>query len=67
MFDKKANRNCACCVHGSDFMDNMVLCKKKGPVTPEYCCGKFKYDPLRRKPLPPARPVKKYPKGAFDL
>lgn len=28
----------------------MILCKRKGVVSPYYCCRKFSYDPLMRIP-----------------
>ncbi|MCD7747215.1 MAG: hypothetical protein LUI61_02610 [Firmicutes bacterium] len=33
----------------------VVLCKKKGLVKPDAICGKYMYDPLKRRisPLPP--------------
>ena len=38
---------CAYCLHGSTAADpKMILCKRKGVVSPYYCCRKFSYDPL---------------------
>ena len=45
---------CAYCLHGSTAADaKMILCKRKGVVSPYYCCRKFSYDPLMR--IPAAR------------
>ena len=42
---------CAYCLHGSTAADpKMILCKRKGVVSPYYCCRKFSYDPLMRIP-----------------
>ena len=42
---------CAYCLHGSTAADTkMILCKRKGVVSPYYCCRKFSYDPLMRIP-----------------
>lgn len=48
--DKKVRRICALCLHGSDFGCDGVLCDRHGPVSPDYHCRHFVYDPLRRKP-----------------
>ena len=33
---------CAYCLHGSTAADpKMILCKRKGVVSPYYCCRKF--------------------------
>ncbi|MCL2514085.1 MAG: hypothetical protein FWF08_09295 [Oscillospiraceae bacterium] len=43
-----------------------VLCRKKGIADPFDYCGKFKYDPLRRKPRkPPVLP--EYNEADFAL
>lgn len=42
---------CAICAHGTKAADSeMILCSKKGVLSPDYKCRKFKYDPLRRVP-----------------
>lgn len=46
---------CAYCAKGSVTTDKkFILCLKKGIVTPDYHCRRFKYDPLLRIPkIPP--------------
>jgi hypothetical protein len=46
--------SCSYCVHGR-FSPNgeSVLCLKKGIVSLDYSCKRFKYDPLKRKPIRP--------------
>jgi len=51
MFNKKMEPACAYCSYGNKSMDGKtILCLKKGAVSPEYSCRKFKYDPLKREP-----------------
>ena len=46
---------CAYCLYGMPASDpKMVLCRLKGVVSPYYSCRRFEYDPLLRKPKPPA-------------
>ena len=50
-FDKKTTPACEYCEHGKDSSEyNMILCKKKGVVSPYFRCRAFRYDPLRRIP-----------------
>lgn len=67
LFDKDIPQICAYCLYGQDYGEDAVLCSKKGPMEPQDHCGRFVYDPLRRKPAPGAtfRPVKD--KDAFRL
>jgi hypothetical protein len=52
MFGGNIQPACEYCEHGTPSVDsNMVLCKKRGVVSPLYSCRKFKYTPLKRKPL----------------
>ncbi len=45
------SKKCENCFHGSLTSDGeAVLCVKKGIMKPDYSCGKYKYDPLKRKP-----------------
>lgn len=56
---------CAYCLHGSTAADpKMILCKRKGVVSPYYCCRKFSYDPLMRIPRPPS-PARAGPAGFY--
>lgn len=67
LFDKNVERICAFCQHSCDFNDQHVLCCKKGPVAPTDTCKRFRYDPLRRRPAPPAPMKKPLPDEAFCL
>ena len=51
LFRKKHPRRCAYCIHGTKLNDETVLCVKKGVVSVNKTCGKFKYDPCKRIPL----------------
>ena len=42
---------CEYCAHGRKATDpRMILCEKKGVVSPDYRCRKYEYDPLLRVP-----------------
>lgn len=42
---------CAYCQHGTPASDpKMILCRRKGVVSPYYHCWRFRYDPLLRVP-----------------
>ena len=42
---------CEYCEHGRKASDNlMILCIKKGVVSPHYACRRFVYSPLKRVP-----------------
>ena len=57
LFGKKIEPNGIYCQHGKAAPgEQMVLCIKKGVVSPYYSCKKFLYDPLKREPRP--RPPK---------
>lgn len=47
---------CEYCQHGRPATDpKMILCQKKGVVSPYYKCRRFLYDPLKRVPRPRPR------------
>lgn len=51
LFDNQITPACEYCEHGRDSSEyNMIMCKKKGIVSPYFRCKKFRYDPLRRVP-----------------
>lgn len=66
-FGKHIDPACDYCLRGKRTADNlMILCKKKGVISPFYCCRKFIYDPLMRTPKrAPALP--KYTQEDFKL
>ncbi len=48
---------CCYCEHATPLSDeSTVLCDKKGIVPAEHKCRRFRYDLLKRKPLPPRMP-----------
>ncbi|MCD8315425.1 MAG: hypothetical protein LUD44_07330 [Firmicutes bacterium] len=58
---KQKYGSCACinCTYGKPLMEGrVVLCKKKGLVKPDAICGKYMYDPLKRR-ISPLLPIPK--------
>lgn len=53
LFSKCSEGRCAWCMRGRPANDDTkILCERKGIVDSTYCCKKFKYDPLKRVPMP---------------
>ena len=51
-FNKKHQKKCAYCVHGSRLsFENEIICKKHGVTKEDDCCKSYKYDPLKRVPV----------------
>lgn len=52
LFDgKNYEKRCEHCLNGKLTADrSVVLCKRFGVVEPDFCCGRFRYDPLKRIP-----------------
>lgn len=51
LFGAEIEPACQYCEYGRLAADKkMILCKKKGIVSPFYSCKKFFYDPLKRIP-----------------
>ena len=50
-FNKKSQKSCMWCMHGtkSDYSEE-IFCKKHGVTTRADACRHYKYDPLKRKP-----------------
>jgi hypothetical protein len=51
LFRKKITRSCLYCQHATKLNDEQILCAKKGVVSCENACRKFKYDPCKRVPV----------------
>lgn len=68
LFNKKdITPSCSYCVHGRFAPDKeSVLCFKKGVVGLDFSCKKFKYDPLKRKPLRP-KAIEKFEESDFSF
>ena len=55
LFGNRINPACEYCQYGSRSRDNaMILCSKKGVVSPFYSCNKYVYMPTKR--IPKRRP-----------
>ncbi|MBQ7976514.1 MAG: hypothetical protein IJ300_12585 [Clostridia bacterium] len=64
---KDVTPSCSYCAHGRLAPNKeSVLCMKKGVVDIEYSCNKFRYDPLKRKPMRP-RAIEKFEESDFAL
>lgn len=51
LFGNNISPACEYCLHGDISSDNaMILCSKKGVVSPFYSCNKFTYQPTKRIP-----------------
>ncbi len=51
LFGNNIEPACEYCRHGSLSSDNaMILCSKKGVVSPYYSCNKYTYMPTKRIP-----------------
>ena len=59
LFRKDVEHCCAYCVHGSYIDDESVICVKKGVMKSWGKCRRFEYDPLKRQPETPSKPMTK--------
>lgn len=50
LFRKKIQRSCAYCIHSTKLDEEQALCVKKGIVSTDSACRRFKYDPCKRVP-----------------
>lgn len=68
LFRKKMEQSCDYCIHGTPMADGQMLCTKRGVVTGETACRRFRYDPFKRIP-PKPRPLdfQKYQEEDFSL
>lgn len=68
LFRKKHPRSCTYCARGTVTEDNAVICEKRGVVSLEYSCRKFRYDPCKRIPCKAkALDFEKYDREDFSL
>ena len=68
LFRKKMPRSCNYCVHGTKLNEDQVLCMKKGVVSADGKCRKFRYDPCKRIPPRPKMPdFSQYTEENFKL
>lgn len=54
LFRKNIEPRCAYCAHAHALDEQTATCKRRGIVTLEDHCRRFKYDPLSRIPPKPA-------------
>ena len=53
LFRKKIEKSCSYCKFGTKLDDEEVLCARKGLVSIDGKCRKFRYEPLKRIPAKP--------------
>ena len=57
LFEKSIEPRCAYCAHGRSLDQEQIVCPRKGVMDPGSHCRSFRYDPLKRVPPRPAKPV----------
>lgn len=68
LFRKKIARSCDYCSYATKLNNNELLCMRRGLVTPDGACRKFRYDPCKRvPPKPKASDFSKFDKEDFSL
>ncbi len=67
LFGNNIEPACEYCCNGSKSENGMILCVKLGVVSPSFCCKKFDYDPLKRKPHKVNHKLPKYNKEDFAI
>ena len=55
LFSKEIEPRCAYCQRGARLGDDKVMCLKRGIMSADGHCRRFRYDPLKR--VPPKPPV----------
>lgn len=68
LFRKKIARSCTYCEYGAAMEDDQILCTKRGVVSADHSCRKFRYAPCKR--IPPkmkALDTEKYKDTDFSL
>lgn len=68
LFRKRISKTCQYCTNGVQTGEAQVICKKKGLVSGDSACRRFRYDPLKR--VPPRRKAvdfSKYDSQDFSL
>ena len=68
LFRKKIRPNCSYCVYSTTLTDGQILCAKKGIVSQDGKCMRFRYDPIKRIPVKlKALDFSKYSSDDFSL
>ena len=50
LFRSKIERSCAYCARAVKADDDTMVCRRRGPVSMDGSCRRFRYDPLKRVP-----------------
>ena len=56
LFRKRIPRSCQYCVYSAGLDEERLLCTKRGIVSIDHQCRKFRYDPCKRIPAKPKAP-----------
>ena len=56
LFSKEIDPRCAYCKRAAPLGEGKLICEKRGVVSPEEHCFRFRYDPLKRTPPRPNMP-----------
>ncbi len=68
LFRKKIERSCLYCTNSAKLNEDQMLCTKRGVVSMDGACRKFRYDPFKRVPArPKALDLSKYEEDDFSL
>ena len=68
IFSKDIVPMCLYCEYGKRIIaTDDIICRKKGIVKPDYCCKKFVYTPLNRKPPKNVAKTSEYTKEDFTF
>ena len=68
LFRKRIPRSCQYCVHSAELDEERLLCTKRGIVSVDHQCRKFRYAPCKRIPPKPKAPdFSDYTKEDFSL
>ena len=68
LFRKRIPRSCQYCVHSAGLDEDRLLCTKRGIVSVDHSCRKFRYAPCKRIPAKPKAPdFSQYKEEDFSL
>ena len=68
LFRKRIPRSCRYCEYSAELNEESLLCSKRGVVSVEHKCRKFRYAPCKRIPVKPKAPdFGKYDEEDFSL
>lgn len=68
LFRKRIPRSCQYCVHSAALDKDSLLCTKRGIVSVDYQCRKFRYAPCKRIPVKVKAPnFAQYDQDDFSL